>query len=163
MKWLDGYSEQTTDQLIALEGDYRTDSIVLAFEQGLQEKASRVGKTQLTDEETVVLAIEALEREVNNGGFSAFLTYSSEYAPAILDALNRIGCRDVGRLAEAAFEVLGIQNQMSIAAVDRVMYEENEERDEKLIQLDEQYYSLGLDLSPLVMDFIKSNRHKIVL
>jgi Domain of unknown function (DUF4375) len=163
MKWLDGYSEQTTDQLIAFDGDYRTDSIVAAFEEGLQMKESRVGKTRLTDEETVVLAIEAFERQVNNGGFSQFFWGSSEYAPVILGALNRIGCPEVGRLAKAAFEVLGIQNQISVAAVDRVMHEENEEREEKLNQLDEQYYSLALDLSPLVMDFIKSNRHKIVL
>ena len=54
--WLDGYSGQTTDELIALEGEYRTDSLVLAFEQAL------MAKDELTDEEKVVLAVEALER-----------------------------------------------------------------------------------------------------
>ena len=32
-KWLDGYSGQSAEQLLSLEGQYRTDSLILAFEQ----------------------------------------------------------------------------------------------------------------------------------
>ncbi len=32
-KFLKAYSGQTTEQLIALDGEYRVDSLVLAFEQ----------------------------------------------------------------------------------------------------------------------------------
>jgi hypothetical protein len=38
LKWLDSYSGQTADQLLALEGEYRIDSLVLAFEQALDQK-----------------------------------------------------------------------------------------------------------------------------
>jgi len=67
LKWLDRYSGESTEELIALENEYRLDSIVLAFGQGLYQKAARSGIEPLTAEEHVVLAIEALEREVNNG------------------------------------------------------------------------------------------------
>ena len=95
LKWLDQYTGQTTDELIALEGEYRTDSLVLAFEQALDQKTARAGTEELTAEERVVLAVEALEREVNNGGYGQFFTNdSNEYTPIIVDALMRIGCGD---------------------------------------------------------------------
>jgi hypothetical protein len=40
LKWLEGYSGQTTEELIALEGEYRIDSLVLAFEQALAPSPS---------------------------------------------------------------------------------------------------------------------------
>ena len=55
--FLESYSGQTTGQLIELEARYRTDSIVLAFEQAIQQAA---GKRALSKEETAVLAVEAI-------------------------------------------------------------------------------------------------------
>ena len=62
--FLDAYGGQTTDELIALESEYRIDSLVLAFEAALDAKAEH------SKQERVVLAVEAVEREVNNGGFT---------------------------------------------------------------------------------------------
>ena len=42
-RWLDGYAGQSTDDLIALDGAYRTDSVVLAFEAAILAKAERLG------------------------------------------------------------------------------------------------------------------------
>ncbi len=67
LQWLDRYSGETVDELLALEGKYRIDSLVLAFEQAIDQKAARVGGEYLTDVERIILAVEALEREVNNG------------------------------------------------------------------------------------------------
>lgn len=67
-KWLD-YAGQTTDELLALAGEYRIDSLVCAFDEALGRKELAFGMDGLTPEERVVLAAEALEREVNNGGF----------------------------------------------------------------------------------------------
>jgi hypothetical protein len=103
MKSLRGYSGQSTDELIALDGIFRTDSIILAFEQALDQKAYRLGDSALSAEEVIILAIEALEREVNNGGYEQFFTNSSkEYASVIIDALNRIGCVQVADLTNRA-------------------------------------------------------------
>ena len=70
-EWLDGYSGQTVEQLLSLEGKCRTDSLVLAFEQAISQKAESANQG-LTNPEHIVLAVEALEREVNNGGYDQF-------------------------------------------------------------------------------------------
>ena len=48
--WLEQYPGQTTDELIALERQYRTDSSARAFEQALDQKVERVGKEGLTEQ-----------------------------------------------------------------------------------------------------------------
>jgi len=61
-KWLDGYSGETTQQLIAFEGEYRVDSIVLAFEQAIGQKSVRAGETALTADERFVMEKEDPQR-----------------------------------------------------------------------------------------------------
>jgi hypothetical protein len=164
LKWLDEYSGQSTGELIALEGEYRTDSLVLAFEQAIDQKAVRVGDDSLTDEERTVLAIEALEREVNNGGYAQFFVNSSkEYAPIIVDALNRIGCPETATLTQRAINALGIEGSLTIEAIDRVMEEASEQRNEKLEECDDKYYRLAGDLSEPLLGFIKRNKERIAI
>jgi hypothetical protein len=163
-KWLDEYKGQTTDELIALQDEYRTDSIVLAFEQALDQKVDRLGQASLSAEEKVVLAIVALEREVNNGGYDQFFINSSkEYTPIVVDALKRIGCAGTAQLTQQAIDTLGIKGQVTVEAIDRVMEEENNERDKKLEQCDERYYKVAGDLAGPLLEFIKSNKAKITL
>lgn len=163
-KWLDAYAGQTTDELIALQGEYRTDSLVLAFEQALDQKAERVGREGLTREELVILAIEALEREVNNGGYNQFFINSSkEYAAVVVDALKRIGCAETAQLTQRAIEALGIEGPVTIAAIDRVMENEDSERDDKLGACDEHYFDVAGDLAGPLLEFIKGNKDKITL
>jgi len=69
LKWLDGYSGESIEELIALAAEYRIDSLLVALEEALNQKAAEVGELDLSDEERIVLAVEALEREVSNGGF----------------------------------------------------------------------------------------------
>ena len=163
-KWLDGYSGQTVDELIALEGEYRTDSLVLAFEQALDQKADRVGEEGLTEAERVVLAVEALEREVNNGGYLQFFTNSSkQYTPIIVDALQRIGCAETAQLTQQAIDVLGIEGPITIDAIDHITDEEDDEREERWDECDARYYEIARDLAGPLLEYIKSNRDKITL
>ena len=90
LKWLEGYSGQGVDELIAFASEYRVDSIVLAFEQALQQSTHRIGLSKLHEAELTILAVEALEREVNNGGYHQFFLNTPEYAPFIVAALQRI-------------------------------------------------------------------------
>jgi hypothetical protein len=163
-KWLDRYSGQSTEELIALEGLFRTDSIVLAFEQALDQKAQRRGDGALSEQERIILAVEALEREVNNGGYAQFFANSSkEYAAVIVDALNRIGCPPVAELTGAAIDALGIAGALTVDAIDRAMSSGHGERTGKLSRCDEQYFRLSADLAQPLLEFIKSNRTEIVL
>ena len=107
LKWLDGYSGQTTGQLLALERECRIDSLVLAFDDALDQKTARNGEGSLSREERVILAIEALEREVNNGGYRLFFENSSrQFAPIIVQALARIGCARVAEITQRAIDAL---------------------------------------------------------
>jgi len=103
LKWLDGYSGQTVDELLLLEAECRIDSLVLAFEQAVDQKAARLGVDALSGEERIILAIEALEREVNNGGYGQFFLNSSrEFAPTIVRALALIGCPKTAAITQRA-------------------------------------------------------------
>ncbi|UCH35845.1 MAG: DUF4375 domain-containing protein [Armatimonadota bacterium] len=164
LPWLDGYSEQSTDDLIALEGKYRIDSLVAAFEEALGRKAARVGTENLTDEESIILAVEALEREVNNGGYGQFFANTSnEFAPIIVDALTRIGCPKVAALTQDAINTLGIQGPVAGDAIDRAMAQASEERDDELAECDDRYFESAGDLSIPLFEFIRNNRDAIRL
>jgi aspartokinase len=156
-KWLN-YDGQTTNELIALEGKYRTDSLVSAFEQAIQQKAERLGEDKLTAEERIVLAIEAMEREVNNGGFWQFFVNSSgEYAPLLVEALQRIGCLKTAIIAQEAMEI------RAQFAGDDDEDQQNIERIDALTACDERYFQRPEDIEQALFEFITKNRSAIVV
>src|SRR5579862_5181542 len=65
--WLD-YEGQDTAQILACKGTHRIDSLLCALEQAIQLRQSRNPDAGTTPEEHTLLAIMALQREVNNGG-----------------------------------------------------------------------------------------------
>jgi len=162
-KWLD-YSGQSTEELLALEGKYRTDSLVVAFDEAMRRKAARVGEERLAEEERIILVIETLERQVNNGGYNQFFFNSSrKYAPILVDALNRIGSPGTASITQEAIDALGIRGQLTVDAIDRAMGEEDEERTTRLRACDKRYFSEVGDLAPPLFEFIKANCSKIKL
>jgi hypothetical protein len=161
LKWLEGYNGETTDELIGMEGRCRTDSLVVAFEQAIEQKSVRVGDDRLTIEERVILAVEALEREVNNGGYDQFFINSSRgYAPIIVDALRRIGCP---RTAEITQRAVAIMQRFPISdeEIDGLEMEENEERQSVLEECDASYFEASEDIAESLFAYIKANRAKI--
>jgi hypothetical protein len=157
--FLEGYGGQTTGQLIELDQSYRTDSIVLAFEQALQQAAEN---RALSREETYVLAVEGLEREVNNGGYSQFfLNSSNQYAGAIVAALRAIGCPKTADMTQQAIAALGIQGELTREAMEAVVLREDEAVKQRLGACDERYFSNDEPIADRVFDWIKRNRAQI--
>ena len=102
--FLDSYEGQSTVELIALKDTYRIDSLVLAFEQAIQAKA----ESGLSQTERFVLAIEAMEREVNNGGWDQFFfNTNNQYDAILVVALEAIGCLETAEIAREALDVHG--------------------------------------------------------
>jgi hypothetical protein len=162
-KWLEAYSGQTTDQLLALESEYRTDSLVVAFDQAINQKAAREGEQELSDAERTVLAVEALESEVNNGGYSQFfLNSSTEFAPLIVASLQRIGCPLSAQITQTAIDALHI-SEITVEAIATAMEGQNEDRDTKLASCDEQYYGSGEPIADHLLNFINANRTSVNL
>ena len=161
LEWLNNYSGESTEELLALEGKYRTDSIVVAFDQALQQKEYHQGVDSLTEEELVVLAVEALENEVNNGGYDQLFRNSPEYAQWFVTALERIGCDGVARLTEEALAKLGIEGEVSQSSVEQAMQTDDPDRDDALAACDERYFEVAGDLAGPLLEFIKKHKDQI--
>ena len=160
LPFLDGYHGETVQELIAFAGKYRTDSIVLAFEQAMERKAARIGEDKLSLEERVILAIEALEREVNNGGYSQFFINTGEYIPIIVDALRRIGCPKNAEIAHTACEIAQ-KAPFTSNEIENGTWGDNEEREQAFSRCDERYFERPENIEECLFAYIVSNHDKI--
>lgn len=159
--FLDQYDGQTVDELIQLQKTHRIDSIVLAFEASLDFR--KESGENLTDIELTVLAIEAFEREVNNGGFSQFFYNSSvEYAPIIVNSLKAVGCNGLADLAQKSIDIVAVDISDPDAIEDR-MDPDDEELEEALGRLDDIFYDSEEVTTYALFDYIKNNRGQIQL
>ena len=162
LKWLEEYSGQTVEQLLSLEGEYRIDSIVVAFHQAVDQKAAREGDDALNPEECIIVAIEALEAEVNNGGYAQFFLNSSrEYAPTIVQALARIGCPKTAAITQKAIDALHLPS-LTDEAIEAAMADDTVS-EEELNGCDDAYYKSGEDIAGQLFAFIKKNKDVIRL
>lgn len=159
--FLKKYSGQTVGELLDLASEYRIDSLVCAFEEAMIQKKARVGEDNLVDEEHIILGIEALEREVNNGGYDQFFFNSSrEYAPTIVDWLLRINCPKTAEITRDAIEALNLENLSDLTR--QTFVETNDkERTQKLHQCDSRYNASGENIADQLFAFIKTNRDAI--
>jgi hypothetical protein len=158
LPWLD-YTGQTTEELIACKADHRIDSLLCAFEAGIQAKR---GDGAITSEEELVLAVMALEREVNNGGHHQFFVNSSrQVAPIIVDCLRRIECFATAAITERAIEALRLP-ELTVEAIAATIYTENAERDKLLEACDQEYYRLS-EITPKLFGFVEAQQSRIQL
>jgi hypothetical protein len=142
-QFLDRYSGQTTAELISLEANYRVDSLVLAFEQAIQNKPF----AELSLSERFVLAVEAMEREVNNGGWDQFFfNTENQYDAYLNNALEAIGCPET---AAVALDALDTYN----GGADADEFEE----------LDNRYYALTEPIAERLFRYVADHQGEILL
>ena len=161
-KWLD-YSGQGVDELIAAASDHRVDSIVLAFEQAVQQTTDRDHLGSLTDAEVTILAVESLEREVNNGGYHQFFLNAPEYARFIVDSLRRIDCPRTAVISSQAISLIGLHPPFTTEHVEAALVNDP---DGKLIELlsaecDGAYFDSGEPIADQLFAYIRANRGAI--
>jgi hypothetical protein len=154
--FLSGWSGETAQELFALEASHRIESLVLAFEQALLEKER---KKPLSEPERDVLAIETLERDVNNGGYSQFFLNSPlEYVSSIVGALQRIGCPRTAAVTERAIAALRLGADLSpVALEERVMNAEPATQNEWL-SCDREYLESGEDIAGRLFAYLKQHQ-----
>lgn len=162
LKWLDNYSGQTVDELLSLEGKCRVDSLIVAFHQALDQKWAREGEGSLSVEELMIVAIQALESEVNNGGYEQFFINSSnEYASMIVETLVRIGCHRTAEITQKAIDALHLLN-LNVEAIEAAMASGNADVD-AMSECDNSYFKSGEDIAGQLFSFIKRNKNAIRL
>src|SRR5205823_2220762 len=100
-----GYSGETANELFSYPPKDQEVSLVQAFREGIQRKAARKGKRAVSHEEQTVLAVTALDQEVNNGGYDQ---YPQKFVPDVCsdrgESLLRVGCKRQARIAKRALE-----------------------------------------------------------
>ena len=161
--FLDKYQGQSTHDLIGLEATHRIDSLVLAFAEALAKKARKDGMDRLTRLEKAVLAIEALEREVNNGGFSQFFLNAGEFAADIASALESVGLPKTAGIAGRAVALLGLEGPVTGEKAAEAVLGENQERDDTFSALDDAFYKYEEDIAGTLFRFIKDHPEEIEL
>ncbi len=152
LKWKD-YAGESPRELVALKGRFRVDSLVCAFEEALS------AKSELSWPEQVILAVEGLEREVNNGGFSQFFTNSTwEYVPTIVEALNAINCPNTALITKQAIESLNLLGEITEDAIQNAL---TDQVAEELARFDEEFCEYPDPIAERLFEYIALHVNEI--
>ena len=159
--WLE-YTGQSAREIFAAKKTHRLDSLLCALEEGIQLRQSRHGKKGTTDVERTLLAVMTLDREVNNGGYDQFFLNSSrQYARGIVQALDRIGCRETAALTAKAIDALGLE-QITVKGVSEAIAKRDPKRNRVLNACDKKFYKL-VEIGSKLFAFLEANQDKIAL
>jgi len=139
---------ETLAKILALRGQYRTDSLVMAVDDRLQQRPGDL----YNQIEYTIMATEELERQVNNGGFCAFFENYPELVSDIVVRLNEIGCDQTSEIVAKAIAALGpvdLQDAAAIsAAAGNVDFEE----------IDQEFYSYPVLIDEMLFLYIERNQ-----
>ena len=150
------YAGQTTSEILAAKKTHSIASLLFALEEAIHLRQSKRPNQRITEDERVLLAVLALWREVNNGGFAQFFANSSaQYAPEIVPCLQRIGCDATAVLVERAIACLSLKS-ITPVAVSRAIHREDSTRDERLEKLDREFYALS-EIEHSLFRFVETN------
>jgi len=150
------YEGQSTEELLALEREYRVDSLVLAFEQAIQDKSPDL----ISTEESYVLAVEGLEHEVNNGGYGQFFGNSSgEFTPIIEAALRAIGCPKTADITHDAIGALRVDTETAEAVAAAALSED--ESIQQALACDDRYYADNEPIADRLFRWIAANKDRV--
>lgn len=160
-EYLESYNGQNIDELLELEKKYEAYEILFVLELALDKK--KESEKELNKEEQTVLAVQGLEREVNNGGFKQFFYNSSvEFTPIIVNSLKDITCFITADLAHKAIQCLGIDT-MEIDKIEDRALTDDDEMDLCFEKLDSIFYENEEDISGKLFKFIKENKNAFLI
>lgn len=158
LPWLAGWDGTSIDDLLALDGAYRTDSLICALESVLLRKP----RSLLTHTERVVLAVEALEREVNNGGFQQFVGGSSvEWIAEVAPALDAIGCPRTAAVVRDALAKLAIEGDVTPRSVEKAHRERGGSVGASLSSSDDAFLRYPEDICGALFAYVKARRSDV--
>ncbi len=153
--WLDGYEGQAIDELLAFTGKEDTVVLLQTIEQAIQAKLSQ-NPMSVNGVEATILALMALEREVNDGGFDQFFRNSSgRYAFGITDCVVRIGCKETTKVVRRAVKALGLRD-WSVKGLQEKMATDNLRRETTWQACDEAFWKLT-EIPDLLLSYVIEN------
>ena len=121
-------------------------------------------KDELSESEHVILVVEAMEREVNNGGFEQFFVSSSvEHAPTLVPALEQIGAPKTAEIADRAACALGAEPDWPPERYEVAAAKADDFTLAALSECDHAYHASGEAICALLFEYIKTHRTDIDL
>lgn len=159
-EWFENEGNLDVAGIVKLEGGFLAESLVAAVDAVLAAKVKSGAVANET--QGTVLAVVALEREVNNGGFAKFFGSSSwNHVPFLVKSLERVGSREAVRLAKEAVALLKIpaaahDDPATLFSCIQAALARHEV-EIRLNDLDSDFYVLEEDLSKLVWNYAKKN------
>jgi hypothetical protein len=116
----------------------------------------------LTEEEKVIVFIEELEREINNGGFNQFFfNAASDYYSEILSALEQVGSVKFHSILKQSSKPFPNESVPTDRNKRQEILEEIEDKANELWDdLDQEFYKYEEDIYGLLINFINSNIEK---
>ena len=161
-EYLESYDGQTIEELVALESKYEAYEIVFVLELALDKKLAS-GK-ELNETEQTVLAVQALDREVNNGGFRQFFYNSSvNYANIAVKSFQNIKSTEIAELVDKSIQCLGIDLSNIDLVIDRALSDEDEALEDCFNKLDNLFYESEEYITEKLLTFVKENISNINL
>jgi hypothetical protein len=119
-------------------------------------------RADLSEPERVILAVEAMEREVNNGGYDQFFFNSSrEHALFLVRALTLIGCPNAAAISAEAIDVVGIKEAFDDARLDETLLNLSDSQKDHLNECDSRYYSNTEPIADRLFNFIEQHKNEI--
>ncbi len=148
--WIDGYEGQAIDDILAFADSEEPYRVLCCLEDAIVERRRK--KPGATGVENIIMAVMALLREVNNGGFDQFFRNSSKrWAFFVKDALIHIGRKDAAKIAGRAVRALGVPDSAEALGpglgeqfdiLDQKMKTPDTRRDEILQECDLEFCNL---------------------
>lgn len=161
LPWLE-YTGQAPTELVAQAEANRVDSIVEAFATALFEKETRLGRDFFSKVELYIYAINWLEREVNNGGFTQFFSNSSHvFTPVIVQALLTAGLPKTAMITQSAIDALELPDNYDFAEIVSAALADDEDRQFLLNELDIRFLEYEEDLSGVLFEYIQAHINQI--
>jgi Domain of unknown function (DUF4375) len=105
--WIAGYEGESVDNILALSDSENAYQVLFVLEQSIEQHGKKQPGSR-TGVENIIMAVMALMREVNNGGFDQFYRNASKrWAFFVRSALVHIGRTDAAKIAGRAQSALG--------------------------------------------------------
>lgn len=155
----------TTDEIFAHENDAKKDDVLGALLWRLGRKSERIGWENLNDTERRLIAVDAMNGEVLDGGFKEYFSDSSggdaEVALAGLKEMGATGTAEILARAMAAFpgKEPPTDNEQRNAVMEKIATT----AEPVWQKCDDAYYKQIGDLDPLELAYAKRKKADIVL
>lgn len=138
-----------------------TTDFVVAMAEHLENK-TQYGEDMsvLSEAERIFYITQALEMEVNNGGFSQFFYNSSgNFSNELVNAFTAIGANATAAICQKAIAAFGHEIPVDKDEREEMLDElESEEIDELLEECDDAFYEYEDDLTELNYNFVMKNK-----